>query len=284
LALPPLQQAAGAINQYYPQAQGAITQYGGQALGTLQNLYQMFAPGAQTYASAVGGATGPGSAWNAFTQSPFYQGPLSQGTDAINAAEAKSGKLASGQQALDLSKYMSNYNAGQYTNWLNTLAPAVTGASNAATNIAGTQGNIGTALAGSYQGQANALQVPLTAESQLGWGYGTGIGAANAQQGVLDATLGGNLLSGLLGLGGKIFSDERLKRDVEKIGETYDGLGIFKYSYLWDADDTTRIGLVAQDVQRHVPGAVSEAFGYKVVDQDLATRGSALARVMRGGA
>ena len=75
------------------------------------------------------------------------------------------------------------------------------------------------------------------------------------------------------------FSDERLKENIEKVGETYDGLGIFKYNYLWD--DTPRIGLIAQDVERVAPEAVVEIGGFKAVDYAKATNRSAqLARFL----
>jgi hypothetical protein len=278
LAQPYLQQGVNYINQLYPQARDAITQYGTQGIDTLKNLYNMYAPTAQTYASATSGATGPGSAWDAFTKSPFFAGPLNQGTAALNAQEAASGRSASGGSAIDLSKFMSNYNAGQYGNWLNTLLPGVTAANTAATNLAGAQTNLGTNLGGSFQSQAGAIQNPLSSLANLGWGYGTGTGAANAQQNMVDAMAGGNIIGGLLnfagssggsGLLGKIFSDIALKENIDRVGELYDGLGIFRYNYV--GDPTPRIGLVAQDVERRYPEAVSKVAGYKAVDYAKAT-------------
>jgi muramidase (phage lysozyme) len=71
------------------------------------------------------------------------------------------------------------------------------------------------------------------------------------------------------------FSDERLKHDTHRIGETDDGLPI--YSYKYNGDNRTQIGLMAQDVEKRKPEAVGLAPAadgrmYKTVDYDKATR------------
>jgi hypothetical protein len=65
------------------------------------------------------------------------------------------------------------------------------------------------------------------------------------------------------------FSDERLKEDVEPIGKTFDGQKIVRFKY--KGEPGTRIGLVAQDVEKKHPEAVGLAGGYKTVDYDAAT-------------
>jgi len=69
------------------------------------------------------------------------------------------------------------------------------------------------------------------------------------------------------------FSDERLKEDIEPIGETYDGQKIYKYRY--KGQEGKQIGLVAQDVERKHPDAVGSSQGFKTVDYDAATKDSA---------
>jgi Chaperone of endosialidase len=66
------------------------------------------------------------------------------------------------------------------------------------------------------------------------------------------------------------FSDERLKKDVETIGKTFDGQKIVKFRYKGQ-HGPKQIGLVAQDVEKHHPEAVGEQNGYKTVDYDKAT-------------
>ena len=61
--------------------------------------------------------------------------------------------------------------------------------------------------------------------------------------------------SAIGGLGGLFqLSDERVKEDKRKIGETNDGLGI--YSYRMKGSPQTEIGLMAQEVKKKKPSAV----------------------------
>jgi len=63
----------------------------------------------------------------------------------------------------------------------------------------------------------------------------------------------GSLLGGIGGLFS--LSDERAKEDMEKIAETDDGIGIFKFKY--KGSPKTQIGLKAQDVAKKKPKAVA---------------------------
>ena len=65
-----------------------------------------------------------------------------------------------------------------------------------------------------------------------------------------------------------IFSDRRLKHDIEKIGKSDDGLPIYKFKYKNDPNDQTHIGFMADEVEKKHPEAVGLAGGYKTVDYD----------------
>jgi hypothetical protein len=71
---------------------------------------------------------------------------------------------------------------------------------------------------------------------------------------------------------GGFFSDERLKHDVKEIGKTNDGQPI--YSYKYNGDNRTQIGLMAQDVEKKHPSAIGLMGGYKTVDYKKATKDS----------
>lgn len=74
-------------------------------------------------------------------------------------------------------------------------------------------------------------------------------------------TLGG---LGMMGLG--IFSDERLKEDIELIGER-GGHKWYSYRYIWDAPGTRHEGVMAQDIEQTRPDAVAtHENGFKVVN------------------
>lgn len=72
---------------------------------------------------------------------------------------------------------------------------------------------------------------------------------------------------------GGFFSDKRLKRDIKKIGKTFDGQDI--YTYKMGDDNRTHIGLIAQEVEKKHPEAVGVAGGYKTVDYGKATNKAA---------
>jgi len=66
-----------------------------------------------------------------------------------------------------------------------------------------------------------------------------------------------------------LFSDKRLKHDTERVGYTDDGLPIYTFKY--NGDNKTQMGVMAQDVEKKHPDAVGEAQAsdgqmYKTVD------------------
>lgn len=76
------------------------------------------------------------------------------------------------------------------------------------------------------------------------------------------------LLGGILGLGGNIamaFSDRRLKKDVEKVGQN-GPYGVYRFRYVWDDPGTERTGYMADEVAKVKPEAVSEIGGFLAVD------------------
>jgi len=75
-----------------------------------------------------------------------------------------------------------------------------------------------------------------------------------------------SILGGLFSLGaaGIMASDERVKDDIEEVGETHDGQPIFTFRY--KGSPLLQMGLLAQDVEKRKPGAVIEIGGVKMVD------------------
>lgn len=86
-------------------------------------------------------------------------------------------------------------------------------------------------------------------------------------------------LSSLFGGGGgttagnifKFISDRRLKTDIHEIGKAANGLPLYVFSYASDPG-TRHFGLMAQDVLKVNPDAVSEENGHYVVDYAKALR------------
>lgn len=59
-------------------------------------------------------------------------------------------------------------------------------------------------------------------------------------------------------------SDRRVKKDIKKVGETPDGLGLYKFKY--KGGEEMHIGVMAQEVEKVKPEAVSLKDGIKHVD------------------
>lgn len=107
--------------------------------------------------------------------------------------------------------------------------------------------------------------------SQLG---GTSSGTQSGSQQMSGAQQFGLIAGGL----GKLFSDRRLKDDIEQVGALYDGTPVYRFRYV--KDKTMRIGLMADDVEKYAPEAVTEIDGFKAVDYAMATERAAEMRAL----
>ena len=84
-----------------------------------------------------------------------------------------------------------------------------------------------------------------------------------------QSAMGG--LFGLLGAGITAFSDPRLKTAIERIGELTNGLGWYRFRYLWDLPILAdREGVMSDEVRAKVPQAVRVAAnGFDMVDYTM---------------
>lgn len=90
-----------------------------------------------------------------------------------------------------------------------------------------------------------------------------------AQRDNANAFNGGLFNLGSSLLGGWAMSDKRLKKEIRKVGKIDGGPNIYKFRYNDDTPGFTRLGMMAQDVEKHYPEAVAEtASGYKAVNYD----------------
>ena len=89
----------------------------------------------------------------------------------------------------------------------------------------------------------------------------TSYGGPNGPTPLTGGTAAGNIFS--------MFSDERLKENIEPVGELFDGTNVYRYNY--KGDNIPRIGVMAQEVEKTRPDAVTEIGGYKAVDYAKAT-------------
>jgi muramidase (phage lysozyme) len=184
--------------------------------------------------------------------SPLYQKGYEQ---AVQTAQGQQGV-----QAADLTRRAA---IGQQIAGIGTAAQTA--------GLQGAQAQIG---AGTLEQQTQQAQKTADYNQFLqerGYDFQTAQFLANIAMGTGALTGSSTTTSG----GGGFFSDERLKHDAHKIGETNDGLPI--YSFKYNGDNKTQIGLMAQDVEKKRPEAVGLAPAadgrmYKTVDYDKATR------------
>ena len=95
----------------------------------------------------------------------------------------------------------------------------------------------------------------------------------NTQAGQLGGlyNLGGTLGAAALMAPVGTFSDERMKENIRKVGTLDDGLPVYAFRY--KVGGNTQLGLMAQDVEKAKPEAVStHTSGYKMVDYDKAVQ------------
>lgn len=182
--------------------------------------------------------------------------------------------------ANDASRFNATSQNGAYDR---QLAAAGLLSNNAATgsgianNNAATQANIGQGLwnvdqynngaqllgLGGIQGLLDGYQ-PFVGQNV----YGTESGTTNGTQtqtsnGGLLGTLGSALKIGASAA--SLFSDRRLKTNIERVGEEPDGLGIYEYDYLWEGP--RRRGVMADEVAALRPWAMGpEVAGYATVN------------------
>jgi hypothetical protein len=110
-----------------------------------------------------------------------------------------------------------------------------------------------------------AYQQPLNAAESYAGSLGSLFGAY--QNKTSTPSIADSIGKGIQAVGSvaSIFSDERLKEDIEPVGKTKGGLPIYTYKY--KGDETPRMGVMAQDVKKKQPGALGPLVGrYMTVD------------------
>lgn len=109
---------------------------------------------------------------------------------------------------------------------------------------------------------ANAIQNYSDLLMGYGGQGGTSVGTTSQESGPMDWIGGG--MQGLAFtkmLFPGMFSDRRLKRNIEKIGETPGGANLYRFKYIWGDDE--HVGVMADEVPHAI---VDRVAGFAVVD------------------
>ena len=124
---------------------------------------------------------------------------------------------------------------------------------------------------------AGATAMPATTTSTTQQPNNSGLALLGALGGGLlgNAGLGASLGNYMFGTSVNTpttTSDIRVKDDIDEIGALRDGTPVYRFRYIDDPKNVTRIGLMAQDVEKRRPDAVHELpSGIKTVDYRAAT-------------
>lgn len=176
--------------------------------------------------------------------------PLIDQTSMNDLTQALQASGLSQQDAQNIiNAQMQQYNYGQMLPWnqLNLFENAVNGTGSPGGSTTTSQpyfSNTGANIMGGISSAA-ALASMASAGAQAAGYSGLIMGAAP-------------LLS---------FSDERVKQDIHKIGESDSGMPLYSYRYKWEGPMSMHIGVLAQDVEKTRPEAVFHTpEGIKMVD------------------
>lgn len=180
--------------------------------------------------------------------SPFYQTAIQRGEEGVLRNASATGGLRSGTASENLAAVNQNALMASYANQLSGLQGMAQLPSNA-NNIASAQAGIGQTIA---QGMIGGAQ-SAAAASQNNFNNAMGAGALALQ-------------------GYETFSDERLKDEIELIGEQS---GHNVYKWLWNGAAAAlglfgrSSGVIAQEVEKNRPDAVTERNGFKCVNYSM---------------
>ena len=241
------QTMAGLMNQGY-----------GQALQTAQQQQGQQLAAGQANRAALAGA---GQQLAAIGQQGFGQGMTAAQQQAALGQQA----FAQGAQGAQTYQGLGQGLANLGQEYGKNVAGLGTQAQQAALQGAQAQLAAGTVEQQTQQAQDTAQYNQFL--QQQGYPFQIAQFLANIAMGT--GALSGSSQQGTTTSPQSFFSDRRLKDDIEKIGKTFDGQDIVRYKY--KGEPGTRIGLIAQDVEKHHPDAVGLAGGYRTVDYDKAT-------------
>ena len=261
------------INQFYNPYTQAVADTTYQALQQQQGIERSSLVNPQTARSFGGDRSGITAANLARQQNmataqamaPIYQKAF---TDSLNAAQQQQGVGLAAEQANKNRALQAGAQFGQLG----------TGAQQA--GLAGAQAQLAAGQTEQQTNQAGKQALYNQFQQQQAYPFQIAQFLANIAMGT--GSLSGNTTSGTMLGGGGFFSDERLKENIEKVGETNDGQNIYRYNY--KGDPRTQIGLLAQEVAQDHPGAVGKRDGYLTVDYRDATDDAVRDRKADGGA
>lgn len=217
------------------------------------------------------GSAPKSSSTSSNTAAPFITqtySPMAQ--TGVGATNALSGLLGlGGDQEAAKEGYQNFLNSSGYQNVIDSAMRGITGSHGAqgllrsgATlgRMQDRASDIGGQYFTNYLGQVSNL-------ANQGLNAGQLITSAGQTSSSTQKGGSGGVLGAVASIG-SLFSDRRLKRDIELLERTDDGLGIYAFNYLWDEpEERPHIGVMADEVSALRPWALgSEVEGFATVN------------------
>jgi hypothetical protein len=227
------------------------------------------------------------------SNNPLFEALSKRATNTLFNNQAAKGKVGSGGTAealqnslLLLGTDLINQNVNQRLDVNNQFGDLVNLGSTSATNQANfTNSAAGTDI-GTITGIANnqsdlRLQSGnAQAASIIGRYNARNAGNIRASQGALQGLTtvadgfgaggGGGMMGSNMGGGGMSLCDRRAKENIEKVGKLNNGFDVYRFNY--KGDDEIRLNVMAQDVEKVMPDAVTEHNGFKYVNMEMVCR------------
>lgn len=201
---------------------------------------------------------------------PGYQFNLTQGLKSVQNSAAARGLGSSGAALKGADAYATGLADSTYQN---QYSNAVTNQTNQYNRLQGV-GSIGENAAAGLGNNAQATGANI-GSNIIGAANATGAAVTGAATSIGNAALSGygiNSLQNMYGnqsydptaaANGLPWSDIRLKKDIEYLGEEND-FSVYEFSYLWSP--VRYIGVMAQDIIERAPSAVRKCGVYLTVD------------------
>lgn len=245
---------------------------GTTAIGGLQPFAAAGAPALEQQQALIGlrGPEAQRAAIAAIEQGAGFQAQVRQGEEAILQSASATGGLRGGNIQAALSQFrpqmlqreidlqygrlggMTELGVTTQQNLAQLGQASAAGTATAGlqtgARVSGLLGEIGAARAGGELATGQALSSAFNLPSQF-------LGLQSGMQGQ-----GGGTSPGF----GNLFSDRRLKTNIQRISTRPDGLGVYEFEYIWGGGK--QIGLMAQEVLSIYPAAVGSVGGYYTVD------------------
>jgi soluble lytic murein transglycosylase-like protein len=250
------------ISQYENPYTSYVTQQESNLLNQQNQTAQSGQLGTAIQSGAFGGDRAGVAAANLAGQQSLAYGNamapiLQQGYNtALSTAQQQQGVNLSAQQA-NLARQQAG---GQQI--------ANIGANAQASGLAGAQAEMGAGTTAQTTQQAGLTALYNQFLQQQSYPFQTAQFAANVAEGT--GALSGSTTNTTTAA--PFFSDRRLKEDIKKIGTAKNGLPIYSFRYKDDPEKITRLGFMADEVEKKHPEAVGLAGGFKTVDYDKAVK------------